>query len=76
MAEAADRESAQIWCETQLGTAMGPFAITPAIESDMEDFGMEAQFDQDDLDIARSICEATKELFRPERSIAGAETLH
>jgi len=76
LAEAADRESAHNWCEAQLGSALGPFAITPAIETDLEDFGMPMQIGQEDIDIARSICEATEELFQPELKYASVGTLH
>ena len=76
LAEAANRESALNWCETQLGSALGPFAISPAIEADMEDFGMPMHIGQEDIDVARGICEATEDLFRPELRFASQETLH
>jgi len=76
LAEAENRESALKWCLTQLGLALGPFAVTPAIETDLEDFGMPAQIGQEDLDIAKSICEATEDLFQPELKYASQGTLH
>ena len=76
LAEAANRESALTWCETQLGSALGPFAITPAIDTDLEDFGMPMHIAQEDLDIAKSICEATEDMFRPEQRYASQGTLH
>jgi hypothetical protein len=76
LAEAANRDSALEWCEAQLGNALGPFALTPAIETDLEDFGMTMHIGQEDLDIARSICEATEELSQPELKFASVGTLH
>lgn len=76
LAEAANREYALKWCEAQLGSALGPFAITPAIEDDLEDFGMPMHIGREDIDIARSICEATEELFKPELKYASQGTLH
>ena len=59
LTEADDREAARRWCEKQLGRARGPFAITPAIEDDLKEFGLPTYIDQKDLEIARSICEST-----------------
>ena len=76
LAEAEDRESALSWCLTRLGLALGPFAVTLAVETDLEDFGMPTHVGQNDLDIARSICEETEDQFQPEHRYASQGTLH
>ena len=59
LTEADDRQAARRWCEKQLGRARGPFAITPAIEDDLKEFGLPTYIDQEDLEIAHRICAAT-----------------
>lgn len=36
MTDARNREAAEKWCNTHLGISQGPFAITPAIQSDFD----------------------------------------
>jgi len=76
LTEAADRVSALNCCETQLGHALRPFAIIPAIEADLEDFGMSIGIGQKDLDIARRICEATERIAPALSNLADHGTLH
>ena len=77
LTEANSKESALRWCETQLGRACGPFAATPAIQADLEDFGVDfAMGAPASTEMLDPIYENTDEFITPLQDVVGHSTLH
>ena len=74
LAEAKSRDGALKWCETQLGRAYGPFAVTPAIQADLEDFGVELAMGAPSSDLVDHIYNDTDEFITPLQDAVGQAT--
>ena len=76
LTKAADRVSAQEWCEVQLGSEHGPFAIVPAVKEDLEDVGLALEMHQSRQDIGPGLSTTNTLDNRGNQGLGAWATLH